>query len=259
MLVEPPKFASEASLCDEYATAMKAWGFDVFPETSGWDLIGVAKRAIGEIREGDQVGVQAKLSANFKVLVQATEDDPSRYNAVGRTRGPHWRFVLVPKATGDFIELARRLGVVVVTPTLRWSNDPTTGKPVVAHGFYSPMVSAKFRRDPTRELWVPDVALWTQPGAPSPRSITPWKLAALKLCLLAEERGYLLKSDFYAAEVDMTRWTRSVKGKAWMRGAWVEVAPKTKEYRYTLTEHAPHRIYADIYEAMKASLKESQR
>lgn len=244
------RYKTEVELCTEYAEWVRAHGFKVYPETSGWDLLLVATEKHGPVVVGDQIGVQAKLRANLEVLEQASRDDPE-FTVYANARGPNWRVVLVPDYSGAFHEVARRLKLVVVAP--RHSFGTPMGFAPHAQYFH-----VESRRMPAKPEWVPDVEMWTPPGAPSPRSLTKWKLAALRLCALAERRGYLTKADFAAAKVSMSRWVaaKGPKGaNTWIRGYRVDCGDGTTEYRYTLLPAAPHTQYPEEYAAVLAAEK----
>ena len=79
-------FATEGALCEAFAEWARAEGFTVYPETAGWDMLLVAA-------DGHQLGIEAKLSLNLKVLAQALKG--CTYSA---ERGPDYRAILVPES-----------------------------------------------------------------------------------------------------------------------------------------------------------------
>lgn len=90
----------------------------VYHETCGWDLVLV------RVDDGFQIGVEAKLALNTKVLCQALEHD--RYS---QGEGPDCVGVLVPaiKTQHGLATLARRLGITVITAD--YIRDGWSGKP----------------------------------------------------------------------------------------------------------------------------------
>jgi hypothetical protein len=66
--------------------------------------------------------------------------------------------------------------------------------------------------------WVPDVGA----GNSSPVMLTFWKIAAIKLAIVLEKRGFLRREDFKKLNVSMSRWTQ---GK-WLvqngTGGWIK-------------------------------------
>jgi len=95
-----PAFASEAALCADFSVAAAAQGWTIYPETSGWDLL--------LVKGGTQIGVQAKLRPNLKVLAQAAQ--PLQW---GRC-GPDFLSVLVPDCEGEFRAVAQAAGIMVL-------------------------------------------------------------------------------------------------------------------------------------------------
>jgi hypothetical protein len=70
--------------------------------------------------------------------------------------------------------------------------------------------------------YVPDVAA----GSSSPIQLTKWKIAAIKIAITLERRGYVTRLDFKKQGIDHrrwlavgTNWLRAVDGKfvAWAR------------------------------------------
>jgi hypothetical protein len=100
------QYATEAELC---AALIKhnSEKWTAYPETSGFDILMVRKA------DGFQIGVEAKLSLNAKVILQAIEP-PGHWWA--NESGPDCRAVLVPwKAKGsDLAALLNRLCVTAI-------------------------------------------------------------------------------------------------------------------------------------------------
>lgn len=215
-----------------FAEAAAAKGWTVYPETSGCDLLLVATDRVTTrgCRPGDQIAVQAKLRANVEVLAQALPD-------LRASSGPAFTAVLVPKCTREFRAVARRLGVLVISAaklrggpiTFDWVNDTT-------------------RLEYSVPLWTPDVEVWTDPGVAAPKSITPWKMAALRLCVVAMNQGYLLASDFKSARVSMTVWRR----KKWIHDSGLRIG---KQARYVLVDEKspPHVLYPEVFASIRNS------
>lgn len=225
-------FDSETQLCTAFAEAASAAGWVVYPETSGCDLLLVAREDVRTrgCHPGDQIAVQAKLRANIDVLAQALPD-------LRASSGPSFTAVLVPKCTREFRTVAHRLGVLVIAATrfrkgpivFDWVNDLT-------------------RLEYSVPLWTPDVEVWTDPGVKAPKSITPWKMSALRLCLVAMNQGYLLYSDFKAARVSMTVWRR----KKWIKDSGLRIGKQT---RYTLVDEKmpPHLLYPEVFASIRGN------
>ena len=177
----------------------------VYPEVGRWDLV-LTKGA-------DQVGVQAKLVANIKVLAQAVA-------ASGR-QGPDFRAVLVPRASSDFMTVCRKLGVGVFTAQYerrsRWVE--------LATGFYLAVKAAPCA--PAQRLWLPPVVAALPAGGPAPKQLTVWRVKALQVCRLLRARGWVTSRDFKNAKISPQTWVTS----RWLVAtkARVRVDPKGHE------------------------------
>lgn len=228
------RYPSEELLCARFVGVARAHGFKVYPETEGFDLLLVAGPECSGFREGDQVGVHAKLVPNVAVLAQALPR-PVKY------RGPDYYAVLVPKRSKAFSEVARALRITEVTAEWLDGDRFTT-------------LSGRrwFRCEPQQRCWVPEHEHDLPAGVPSPRTLSKWKQAAIKLCLLCEERGYLTSRDFADAGISMTRWRKL----GWLRadGAELERAPGRRALtRYVLVPEArpPHLAHKAIADSMR--------
>lgn len=174
-------------------------------ECGGWDLLLVDRCSAQEI----QIGIQAKLRGNFGVLIQA----------LGRVgKGPLFHSVLVPSARYlfDFREVAKRLDLVVFDAHAIMLEEPA--RSIRSYLEFAPM----WQHD--KPEWVPPFEVPGLGGGRSgPIQITPWKIAAMKLCRILRERGYLTRRDFDAASLSPTWWTRKPRpvlrseriGKQW--------------------------------------------
>lgn len=221
------QFSSESELCDAFSQYATDRGFVVYPETSNFDLLLVCEKPpTTEFRAGDYIGVQAKMRAGVEVLAQTIPNWSSRV-------GPDFYVILVPEAseTFEYVANSLRLDVAMHAGPLGWSFHP------------------KYRYDFFQKPWVPEVRVETPAGVPSPRSVTKWKLAAVRICMKAEDRGFLTAADFSEYNVDMRRW----------RDYWLEKIPTERgPQRYKLNDNptAPHRMYPEIMAALRA--KDSQ-
>jgi len=199
---------SEGEMCDVFARSAAADGWVVYPETSGWDLVllwpespepdpGRVPR-VGKVdaAPGTTVGIEAKRRANVEVLAQCIDD----VRRMGRRRtpsGPDFRGVLVPESTRKYRLVTMQLGICVYTMP-----------------DYSGEVRGPVRCPPEAERWEPNKRLWLPPvvptttggGRPAPRSLTQWRVKALRLCALLRDRGYLTTADFREHGLTMTTW-----------------------------------------------------
>lgn len=208
-----PPFAKESDLCAAFIGALhETW--TAYPETGGFDILLV------RAADGFQIGVEAKLRLNAKVILQAAEN--SRYHYVDRP-GPDCRAVLVPEAHNrELSALARMLCVTVVA-----HRPPTRG--VIRSAIWPELPTLKdnhwddawYELCPARRLelpdWVPDVSA----GASAPVALTDWKIRAIKIVITLEKRGFVTRKDFAFFKISMSRWTQGGWLKQDGRGGWI--------------------------------------
>lgn len=236
-------FESEAELCSAFMEKARAAGFKTYAETSGFDLLLVATAECCEkflcFYPGDQIGVQAKLLPNIAVLHQAMP-------GLGKT-GPQYYAVLLPYAPQEFRDLAKRLGIAVFEALTRkrklsgFIDNPDFG--LIVSGF------AYKKSQHLEACWIPEVEVSIPAGTRSPKQLTPWKMAAVKLCVLGISKGYLTTRDFAAAKISMARWAQ----KHWIRPAtWIKEGDKRlKSYVLQEDNAPPHVLYPEILEALE--------
>ena len=207
----PPR--KETDLCAEFAEWARRSHLLVYPEVAGWDLVLTVSQTFlmglphdpahpgwghwSRARVGDQVGVQAKRVGNVEVLAQVLE-------GVSARRAPQFAAVLVDRASNEFLEVAAGLAVPVwakATESTRRAKWVDCGD-----GFW-------FRhrgiwRTDAEPLELPPVVPDLPAGVQAPRSLTPWRVKALRLCRIIRRVGYLTPEDFKAAGVDRRNWVR---------------------------------------------------
>jgi hypothetical protein len=194
-----PKFATEADLVAAFCADLArkrhsdSGHWTIYHETAGFDLLLVERDT------GVQVGLEAKLTFNLKVLAQALPDY-ERW----RTTGPDYRGILVP-ASGSQLhlpELARRLGLGVITFRAGSYHSSDLPDERAEWGFRDWHPWFPERRCDLPE-YVPDVV----GGKPAPLQLTEWKIRAIKLLILLQRRGYVSRADFKALGLSPARWT----------------------------------------------------
>jgi len=184
-------------------------GWIVYPETAGWDLL------LAHNEHGIQIGIEAKLSLNAKVLEQALP--PHRWAA---EIGPDYRAVLVPgdSCQHHMASLAAHLGVTVITIDALhdeyerrrgrlWrctAELPTEIREYSDRNWFSWLPTTR----ETLPEYVPDVC----GGDSAPVALTPWKVKAIKLLILLERRGAVTRRDMKALELSPSRWTAPYHG-----------------------------------------------
>lgn len=206
-------FASEAALCEVLREAAARLGWAFYPEMGGWDALLV-------LDDETQVGIQAKLRANVDVLAQSI--------VPARRVGPDIHAVLVPTCSRAFRDVAAELGVaVIVGDVLRRarSMDAEDGFAEWTSVGYLRTVVEKAPRSthlPGR-CWLPPFVPEGLAGVPAPRSVSPWRVAAAKLC--AEIREGLEPTNALLRE-------RGMSPSTWYQ--WLDPIPGTRPRRYAL-------------------------
>ncbi|WP_379069284.1 hypothetical protein ACHMW4_04110 [Mesorhizobium sp. UC22_110] len=210
---EAPQFATEADLCKAFIEALpKEW--TAYPETGGFDIL------LSRNADGFQIGVEAKLRLNAKVITQAAEY--AGYHYVDRP-GPDCRAVLIPEGVSmELSAVCELLGITVVamhTPS-KWRRSfgflPDLPKPD----------NGSWRNDwqelcPATRIvlpdWVPDVGA----GRSAPVALTDWKILAIKIVITLAKRGYVTRQDFAFFKISMSRWTQERWLKQDGNGGWI--------------------------------------
>ena len=216
-------YSLENELCNVLIKFARENGWKVYPETSGWDLLLV---------KDIQMGVQAKLKDNVEVLAQAL------------STGTNVRAVLIPVASKKFRKIANTLGIFIIEGLVR--KKDALGRRYWAREIKTALdsYSKKHLTYPKNLCWAPDVEINVPAGVKSPRSITEWKIKAIKLCIKLNERGYVTSKDFKDAKLSMTIW--KIK---WL----VDSGKKEgKLVKYTRSAKAklPDELYPEIVEAL---------
>lgn len=206
-------------------------GWTRYPETAGWDLL------LSHDETGIQVGIEAKLSLNAKVLLQAL---PAHRWAA--EIGPDYRAVLVPADACQIgtAGLAAQLGVKVIkisaeevwgrsdAPTMQWRCDVKLPDENCRYSNceWWPWLPAESEKLPE---YVPDCIA----GAPSPVALTLWKIKAIRLMILLERNGSVTRKDMKALDISSSRWTAPYHGflvPGPDRGGWI-AGPRTPDLR----------------------------
>lgn len=195
-----PAFATEADLVQQFCAEMaklprKEW--TIYPESGGFDLLLVQRET------GIQLGLEAKLSLNLKVVTQAL---PGWHR---EDEGPDYRGVLVPEyaVQHGMSEIVQRLGigVIAIQPPEMWGPRTSITLP-------DEMRAWSYSRDwhpwlPTRRCEVPDYVPDVIGGKPSPVQLTDWKVRAIKLLILLDRRGFVTRADLKHFGLSPSRWT----------------------------------------------------
>lgn len=219
------QFTTEADLCAAFIAWAKGQGLIAYPETCGWDIVMVAP-------DGMQIGVQAKLKFNMKVLAQAVEP--------WTDTGPDYRAILVPEHGGGS-DICSALGLGVFYP--HWCGKQ-----------FQPCLDRQNSYadrwhfwNPVKRLKLPDYVPDVIAGASGPVQLTEWKIAALRITAVMEVRGFVTRADFKRYQIDIRRWATC----GWMKpgeraGEWV---------RGNLEFHTQHQtVYPKILADVRTEL-----
>ena len=213
------RFATEADLCRAFLSCLpKEW--TAYSETGGFDILLVHNKS------GHQVGIEAKLTLNAKVIAQAVNGRHSIYT----DQGPDYRGVLVGHIVADNLPLAKALNINVIE--LRRSENMRTFKLNIGSKLPS------FRKYDGTSRWLdtngwhdeaPEVRLVlpeyipdSEPGHPSPQVLSDWKIKAIRVCIYVSKHKTISRKVFRALRIDPGRWmTGYWLKRADTRGDWV--------------------------------------
>lgn len=205
-------FKTEADLCKAFLSRIGD-DWTAYPETGGFDIL------LSRKDDGTQVGIEAKLALNAKVVSQILP--AYRFE----NQGPEYRAVLVPEGTGhDLSAVCDYLGITIIRVGTHKIWHRMEEREVVMFG---PALPLPGKSDWEYDKWhewmpvkrielpeyVPDVAA----GKSAPVALTSWKIKAIKLAVLLETRP-VTRSDFAALKISPSRWTDPGTG-------WLERSP----------------------------------
>ena len=248
-----PKWPSEAAMMAVFQAEAKAWGFRVYPESGGFDLLIEVTEATLErlaqpippalwrqphhpfvqfrdhVEVGDVIAVEGKLRGTFEVLIQAMPKGRlAREWVTDESTSADWYAVVVPDAPQGFDTVAEACGVIVVLcqperpeRVRHWEHakmEPA-GVSRVSH------VHGGLRVTGYRRTAVPRIEVEMAGGHPSPRAVTTWKIGAVELCMIAQHRA-LTRDDLKRRHVDASSLVRS---------GWVECTGRGPTARWSLT------------------------
>jgi hypothetical protein len=209
-----PDFTTEAVLCAAYQDFARASGWLVYPETAGFDMLLV--RPEGHPHAGTQIGVEAKLKLNAKVVDQILDVTPCD---VRWEQGPDYRVVLVadPGRASGLARLLSRCGVTTVAPVVEKYSHPVTrvwpdeercwrgGWYVLGNHAETPWTDL----NPTHRCELPEFIPTVPAGVPSPVQLSRWKIGALRVLALLELHGSVTNPDIKKCGCDPSVWTRA--------------------------------------------------
>lgn len=197
-------FDREADLCTAFIASLPD-GWTAYPETWGWDIL------LSRDEDGFQIGVEAKLRLNPKVLEQSLENP---WYLTASSSGPDCRAVLVGHVNAGLQRIAAYIGIVVVhfhgTELKNGIRKAYAFSPTLPFTEYDD--GSWWEWCPAERLALPDYVPDTCAGNPAPVSLTPWKVKAIKLLILLDRRGYVTRADFRHFQLATTLWTNRTNG-----------------------------------------------
>jgi hypothetical protein len=197
-------FTKETDLCAAFIKSLRK-GWTAYPETGGFDIL------LSRDADGFQIGIEAKLRLNAKVICQAAENLAHHYVDMS---GPDCRAVLIPENVSmDMAAICKFLGITVI----RMWDGSSKGYGRPAHQFSPQLPDIKdngwmeswHERAPSSRLKLPDYIPDVIAGDKSPVTLTAWKVKAIKIAVTLEKRGYVTRADFSHHKISMSMWTQS--------------------------------------------------
>lgn len=180
-------FETEAALCFDFISCLKGKPWTPYAETAGFDILLVHDVS------GTQIGIEAKLDLNAKVLTQIL---PSSHDYV--ITGPDYRAVLVPwEAKIELEKVCFACGVKVMRH-YKGHNPELPDESSWSNKYWMPWLP---EQRCTLPEYVPDVPA----GVKAPVTLSQWKIQAIKIQILLEQRN-ITRSDLKHFNVNPTRW-----------------------------------------------------
>lgn len=235
----PAQFATEADLCAAFISQLPA-GWTAYPESGGFDIL------LSRNADGAQVGIEAKLTLNAKVIEQIV---PTNYS-FWEGRSVDFRAVLVPWGrAGGLSRICFLLGITVLQMKSRVLYQAEREYEIANYGrVYHPISKFKpelpeskeeawyyWRSDwhdwcPERRIELPEYIPDVRAGASAPVQLSMWKISAIKLCIVLDRRGYVTASDFKHFKISPSRWTQHFLERGAVRGQYIR-GRYTPDYR----------------------------
>lgn len=210
------EFKTEAELCQAFIDSVpEEWV--VYPESCGFDIL------LSHKETGHQIGIEAKLRLNTKVLIQAL---PS-FNYI-TDGGPDFRAILVPYGKkNDVAELAQHLGITVfhMRTVMKYDRSYGNFERIFSHFELNPdfpdFITLETRKGwywhneqwfdlcPVERCSLPEVVPDVACGVPAPLRLTEWKIKAIKLLIVLDKFGTVTRTDFKDLNLNQSLWTQS--------------------------------------------------
>lgn len=241
-MVVHKKYKLEREMCEELVGWSAPSGWIAYPEQGGWDLL--------LVRRGVQFGVQTKLRPTVKLMSQALSNP---------TRGPHYRAVAVGnmdyRERLDFERVAKACHLVPIDMSCHHSHwlDSAGNR----SKFYTFIQWRHYRWFPEETIWIPPFVPKHAAGVPSPRTVSPWMVAAVKMELLFRSKGWVTIEDarsILEQEIPNCKdsYARTLL-QTYFKCTGEKVPGLKRCKKWTLTtykRHVPSRKYKHIVEAI---------
>jgi hypothetical protein len=211
-------FKSEAELCRAFISQLPK-GWTAYAESCNFDI--VLAHA-----DGTQIGIEAKLTLNAKVILQAV-DRTTKY----REKGPDFRAVLVPAGTAghEMKAIAKLLGLTTIEMKSKELYLETKRK-YMENDKFTPHLPLDPRTAwrandywidcaPIDRLKLPEYVPDVTAGASAPSQLSEWKIKAIKICVLLEKIGYVTPMDFAEIGIDRGRFVTM---------GWIKMNPEKR-------------------------------
>jgi len=204
----------EEQICEAFSEYAQTHSWVVYPETGSWDMLLVK----GDI----QIGIQAKLKLNIKVIHQALPHDYRRTAGINLSvPGPNYRAVLVPQRDYDFMDVCAACHLACFCPEVdRYGDARWLDQGLIAESEFG----KEYLWTPSKPVWLPEHVPTMAAGVPSPRSMSKWKEGALKAMAHLEIHGHITSKDFASYGVSASTFVQ----RDWIRSSGC------KEGRHTL-------------------------
>ncbi len=223
-------FPTEEALCNLFTQEMEQLGWTVYPETGGFDLLLVWEAT------GHQLGVEAKLALNAKVVDQIIPDD-FHTGEPRPPQGPDFRAVIVPSLTDSSKGLAKALKVLGIQVfDVNNSGSGLSFMPAVRRYIGEDQWSTTKRDlpvywdtywhdfNPQTRCTVPPMKPNLRAGIPSPLKLSPWKVGALKVLADLQLDGFVTARSVRLHGIDPRRfcstdgWLKALGDGKWGLG-----------------------------------------
>lgn len=229
-------FASEAALCAAFISQLPA-GWTAYAETGGFDIL-----LVRDV-DGAQIGIEAKLTLNAKVIEQAA--GVAHWH---QAEEPDFRAVLVPWGRSSGLAgVCSLIGITVIEMAtkelyLSWRRPDQYGYarrdvkkfrpdlPVIREDTWYYWRKEWHDRCPVQRVTLPEYIPDVAAGASAPTQLSIWKISAIKLCILLDRRGYVTSADFKELKISPSRWTQHFLEKGPVKGQYVR-GKYTPDYR----------------------------